>query len=499
MATVSPVNLPTGRRLVLPPALVPALMPAALAGALLLAAPALAGETGTAGITLGAEQLEAQQLTIYQNGSGLISERYRFQHPAGIMTLRLRQAPAALEPRSLQAVFDHDDIRLREQRLLEDLLTPRRLTEAAVGGPVTLAFTATGGGERQVSGTLLSAREGIVVRTADGILIQPEARLILPITAIPAASGPSLEWEVEAESRGTAVMDLTYLIGGLGWSADYVVTLGPSGDRADLTVWVTVENSNEIGYQGAALNLVAGAVRRVAPARSRQPRLMQTEAMSSRNFEESGFAQQKVGEVHLYQLGRQVDLPRHSVRQFILDAATAVPVRHRHVVSAGNMFLHSRGPGGEPRRVPVEARLEFTNATADGLGRPLPAGIARIFSAPPGEGRVFLGEDRLPATAVDESVSLVSGHSFDLVAERTQTDFQKRPGQRLKYEAAFRYDLRNRGSEGTEIDIRESIPGDWKLLESSHESSRPDAATLAFRVVVPAGREVSVSYRVKVD
>ena len=53
-------------------------------------------------------------MTIYQNGSGLVTERYRFEHPAGTMTLRLLQAPAALEPRSLQAVFDHDDIHLRE-------------------------------------------------------------------------------------------------------------------------------------------------------------------------------------------------------------------------------------------------------------------------------------------------------------------------------------------------------------------------------------------------
>jgi hypothetical protein len=490
MATAARVSLLTRRRTG---------MAAALAVAWMLAAPVPAAAGEAAAITLDADHRQGQQLTIYQNGSGLVTERYRFEHPAGTMTLRLLQAPAALEPRSLQAVFDHGDIHLREQRLLEDLLTPRRLTEAAVGGPVTLVFTTPDGGERQVAGTLLSAREGIVVGTAGGILIQPDARLILPVTAMPAATGPALEWEVEARGRGTAVMDLTYLTGGLGWSADYVVTLNAAGDRADLTVWVTVENSNEIGYQGAELNLIAGEVRRVAPAPRRQARLMQTEAMSSRAFEEPGFAQEAVGDVHLYRLGRQVDLPRHSVRQFILDEAAAVPVRRRHVVGAGNVFLYSRGPGGEPRRVPVEARLEFVNTTTGGLGRPLPAGIARIFSTSSGEGKVFLGEDRLRATAVDERVSLISGHSFDLVAERTQTDFAKLPGRRLKYEAAFRYDLRNRGSEDAEIDIRENIPGDWKLLESSHDSTQPDAATLAFRVAVPAGGEVAVSYRVRVD
>jgi hypothetical protein len=473
--------------------------PAALAGALLLAAPAGSAEGDLSSITLDAAGREVQELTIYQNGRGLVTERYRFQHPAGTMTLQLLQAPAALEPRSLQAGFDQQDIHLLEQRPLVDLFTPRRLTEAAVGGPVTLVFPDPEEGERRVEGTLLSASEGIVVRTADGILIQPDARLLLPLTADAGQPVAALEWQAEAGGRGTAVMDVAYLTGGLGWSADYVVTLGPSDDQADLTVWVTVENSNEVGYHDAQLNLIAGEVRQVTAVYPAQGRLMQAEAMSSRAQAAPEFDQQAVGDVHRYRLDRKIDLPPHGVRQFVLHEAASVPVSRRHVVSAGNMFLQNRSPGGEPRRVPVEARLEFTNTPGDGLGRPFPAGIARLFSTSMEEGRVFLGDDRLPATATGEKVSLVTGHSFDLVAERTQTDFQKLPGQRLRYEAAFKYTLRNRGAENAEIDIRDNIPGDWKLLESSLDASRPDAATLAFNVQVPAGGEVVVTYRIKVD
>jgi hypothetical protein len=450
-------------------------------------------------LTLNSEHLQSQELTVYQNGHGLVSESYRFKYTSGTMTLHLPQTPDAMNPRSLQAAFSATDIHLLEQRPQGDMLTPRRLTEAAVGGPVTLVFANADGSERLVKGTLLSAREGIVVSTAEGILIQPQGTLRLPSHSESAGSSDGLEWLVEADEGGTAVMDIAYLTGGLGWSADYVVTLAPEKDRASVTVWVSVENNNEVSYQAAHLNLVAGDVRQVTSAPRVRGRLMEAEAMSSRAAPEQDFAQQAVGDVHHYRLDRKIDLPRHGMRQFILDEAASVPVRRRHVVSAGNMFLQNRGPGGQPRRMQVETRLEFTNKKGEGPGRPLPSGVARIFSASEKTGPVFLGEDHLPATAVNEQVSLLTGHSFDLVAERTQTDFQQKTGQRLRYEAAFKYELRNRGEEDVEIDIRDRIPGDWTLLESSMESSRPDSRTLAFRVPVPAGGVVAVSYRIKVD
>ena len=83
--------------------------------------------------------------------------------------------------------------------------------------------------------------------------------------------------------------------------------------------------------------------------------------------------------------------------------------------------------------------------------------------------------------------------------DRVVADTQRALSQRRPlYEAAFRYDLRNRSNEEAEIHIRDRIPGDWKLLDSSAESSRPDASTLAFRIKVPAGGEAVISYRVRV-
>ena len=64
MATLSPVNLPAGRRLAPPSARAAALVPAALAAALILAVPGLAGGADSTTIALDAEHRQRQQRTI---------------------------------------------------------------------------------------------------------------------------------------------------------------------------------------------------------------------------------------------------------------------------------------------------------------------------------------------------------------------------------------------------------------------------------------------------
>ncbi|MCZ6833277.1 MAG: hypothetical protein O7F11_05985, partial [Acidobacteria bacterium] len=381
------------------------------------------------GRSLSSGDREGLHLTLYQDNRGLVRESYRFHHPAGRSLLRLDRVPAAMEPRSVQATFNEAGIRLLEQRHEHDLLTPRRLLETALGKPVVLVFSTADGGERRLPATLLSARDGIVVRAGDEILVNPEAQLVFPGLPAGVVPRPAVVWEIEAARPGDALLELSYITGGQNWSTDYVASLDADGRMLDLTVWVTVENNTEVPYENAGLALVAGEVHRAAPARGKLM-AMESDAMMSRAVAGPAFTSEKAMDFHLYRLGRQVDLPAYSSRQFVLHQAMSVPVHRRHVVSAGSQFLQRRGPAGDPARLPVQSRLEFVNAGDHGLGLPLPAGIARVFQDQADGGRVFLGSDRLPGTADGETISLIMGNSFDLVAERTQTDYQQQPGAR---------------------------------------------------------------------
>jgi hypothetical protein len=474
--------------------------PAVLAG-LMLAAPGLAAGTPGGILESGPETRTEMALTVYNSDLALVREARRLDLPAGRIGLRLAGVPDEIEARSVQVEFTgRSGVRVLEQNLLSDLITPRRVLELQVGKPVTLIFDDGDGQERRVEATLLSTHGGLVFRAGDEVLLDPDARVAVPGLPADLLPRPLLEWQLDVRRAGEREIRTRYLTRGLSWSADYVATLDEDSGRLRLGAWVTVENRTQTSFDEAALQLVAGDVHRVAPG----PQVL------GRNFQDAvameavaappprQFQQQALGDYHLYVLERPASLGARSSKQIALRDAGRVPFTRHYVITSGPRYIISRRPGGDPQPRPVEVRVEFANSDEAGLGAPLPAGTVRLY-APPADGGgepLFVGEDRVPHTAVDETVSLTAGRSFDLVAERLQTDHQDR---RRGFEAAFEIRLRNRSAEGARIQVRETVPGDWTVLESSHPFEKRDVSTIQFDMDVPAGAEVVLTYRVRVS
>lgn len=290
--------------------------------------------------------------------------------------------------------------------------------------------------------------------------------------------------EVQAPTPGERVLELNYLTGGLSWHADYVGRLAADGRTLTLVARATLSNQSGSDYRQARVGLLAGKVHHEEEeyrAYSRRMVLADTAAPAP--------SRQAIGDHHLYQLADTVDLPDGQVRHLQLFTADQVPVRHQYRVD-GEEAYYRRGFGREPQRLKVTSWLLTTNQAENHLGQPLPAGIVRFY-APDQQGRLrFLGADQLPPTPVGEKIRLQLGEAFDLTAHRVQTGFAKLPAPppyRNLFESSHRLELKNGGQEPKEVVIREPIPGDWKITQASHPHQRPDARHAEWRVQVPAG------------
>ncbi len=60
----------------------------------------------------------------------------------------------------------------------------------------------------------------------------------------------------------TQTVTLSYLARGFDWAADYTASLSADGTRLDLGAWVTLANSNSVGFPSAHTQVVAGRVNR---------------------------------------------------------------------------------------------------------------------------------------------------------------------------------------------------------------------------------------------
>ena len=111
----------------------------------------------------------------------------------------------------------------------------------------------------------------------------------------------------------------------------------------------------------------------------------------------------------------------------------------------GDGRFYRRPYGSAAKRVPVVVFINFDNIGSNKLGRPLPAGIIRLYKEDADGSYQFIGEDRIVHTPRKETVKLRVGEAFDVVAERTQTEFRKvSPKQ---HESAWKITLKNRKKE----------------------------------------------------
>jgi hypothetical protein len=435
----------------------------------------------------------ALAVTVYNQNLALVRETRSLKlDRTGVASLRFMDVPSQINPRTVHVQpLAAGGPSVLEQNYEYDLISPEKLMEKYVGRDVEIVEQANDLTSRTVKATLLSTNGGPVYRIGDRIVLGQGGKVTLPDLPAELVARPTLTWTLNVQKAGASPAEVSYLTDGMNWSADYVAVVDADDKKAGLSGWVTIDNHSGASFKDATLKLVAGDVRRIQPERlmdyEAQRRVMSMKAAAPQFQEESFF------EYHLYTLDRPTTVKDNQTKQLSLFSAPSVPVTKRLLLTGNSgSFRNALGTGLQSEKVAVV--LEVVNAEASGLGIPLPKGTVRVYKKDRGGAEQFVGEDAIDHTPKDETIRLHVGDAFDVVAERSQTDFKViSPRQN---ESAWTISLRNRKDEDIVVTVREPMGGDWTLLSSSLPGKKVDQQTLEFDVPVAKGKEVKLTYRV---
>ena len=423
----------------------------------------------------------APAVTIYTHDLGFVRESRSLALDGARDTVRLEGVPERVDFPSVRLVPAESGLRVTRLAYRYDVASGDALVDRARGSRVRISSK----GDRVTEGMLVSSDGGwLVVKADDGSLtsvsrdVVETVRLSTPPAGL--ALRPSLEAVIEGGRKGRADAELSYLTGGLSWSAEHVLVR--RGESA--ATWrtdVTVDNQTGVSYESAALKLVAGEPRRTGRP-SPMPRAMEMKALSVGDAA-GEMTEQSFADYHLYTLSRPSTLRDHESQSLVMHEPREVKVAPRYFYR-----------GGDPRG--VTSQIELKNETAAGLGVPLPAGRVRFYEPDAGGALQFTGETTINHTAEGEKLTLDVGQAFDLVAERREL-YNKRITDRER-EYSVEIKLRNRKKTNVSIVVQEGVGGDAEVLKKTHEFTRKDANTIEFKVAVPAGKEVVVRYTARV-
>ena len=446
------------------------------------------------------ESREAVSLTVYNGGFAVVREVRPLVLQRGVQALRFEGVPSQIDPTSLSLVSltDPGALSVLEQNYQYNLIGTNSVLDAAVGQRIRLVRDL---GDRIVTeeGVLLSQpNQGRIVRLDDGrVLINPAGTIELLTLPEGLLSRPSLLWRLASERAGEQRVEARYLTNGVTWKADYVAVVNESETAVDVTGWVTLTNESGASYPEAALQLIAGDVRRVQPPR---PQMMYDAVVEEVQMARAAAPPQQEAffEYHLYTFPNPTTIEENETKQLELLSAADVGTRRRLVLDgSGQYFPFYRrgrpGTGGATNEVSAAVVLEVENAEANNMGMPLPAGTVRVYKSDRRGNLQFLGEDRIDHTPRNETVRLYIGDAFDVVG--TRREVENRRINNTTREITVEVEVRNRKETAAEVDVVERVFwGDWQILQSTHEHERIDSRTAQFTVTLGPDETETIRY-----
>lgn len=450
-------------------------------------------------VKVGLEGQTGVGLTIYNNDLALVRDSRRLNVVKGENRLAFIDVSAQIQPET--ASIEGGKFTVLEQNFDFDLLSPQKLLEKAVGQSVRVYRDNPATGEETTeTGTVLAANGGVVLQVGDKIEVMSGSqsfprRIVFDQVPANLRARPTLSMTVDAAKKGVQDVTLNYLTGGVGWKADYVANLSADEKSVSLQGWVTLTNQSGTAYRDAMVQLVAGEPNRVEPALrgSRDRRVMYAAKPESAVAEESLF------EYHLYTLPRRTTVAENQTKQVAFIEAPEIKVRK--VLESRGQWHYYHGRYVEVRREPVSAYVTFDNKKADGLGKPLPKGIMRVYKQDSRGLAQFIGEDRIDHTPKNENVRLSLGRSFDVTVRRKQTNFEQTPrrdkGERVvDYRTSHEITIKNAKDATLEVIVIEPMGGDWEILRENLPHKKESAAEARWTVKVPAKGEATLTYTV---
>ncbi|HMD53799.1 MAG TPA: hypothetical protein VKJ65_04535 [Phycisphaerae bacterium] len=257
--------------------------------------------------------------------------------------------------------------------------------------------------------------------------------------------------------------------------------------------------------RNAQLKLIAGEVNRVQPPRP----IMYNMAVAEAAGGAPTFQEKKFFEYHMYTLPRLVTIPQNATQQIALfPTRSDVNVEKVLVYSGQDMspwWSYSDQPDLSPFSGITTAKSEagvyirFMNNKDNSLGIPLPAGKIRLYQQDPADGALeFIGEDLLDNTPRDEMVSVKVGNAFDVMGQRTQTDFHVDTTAQTATES-YSIVINNHGDAAVHVEVPQYLWrwSNWQITAKSDDFNKLDSRTIEFSMDVPANGKKEITYTVE--
>lgn len=447
-------------------------------------------------------------------GYAIVRQTRTISLPKKESIINFTDVAALIDPTTVQfkSITDPKGTKVVEQDYQFDLVSQQKLIEKYIDKQISVEKQ-VGDKTTTLEGTLLSSQGGLTLKAADGSIKAVNGYSGINFPQLPGGliTRPTLVWDIITGTIGEQKAEVSYETKGITWWADYNLVFREGKDAnsgtVDFSSWVSIINQTGATFNDAKLKLIAGDVERAQVAGANVGRMMAKEAMMDMAAPAApAFAEKTFFEYHMYTLNRDVSLPDNSTKQLeLIPAVTDVPVEKMLIYNGQQAQYWNNGGiytdqayGVDTGNTKVDVFLKLQNKKEVGMGVALPAGRIRVNQRDEDGSLEFIGESIIDHTPRNEDVVIKLGSAFDVVGERTQTNYVLDTNKRFAIED-IQIKIRNQKKQSVKVKVVENLyrATGWQILESNPPHKKESAHQISFMADVDPEKEQIIRYRVK--
>ena len=433
-----------------------------------------------------ASALQAEDwITIYNDDLSLVRSNFELTLQEGRQDYNFDDITSRIESESVIVQSLKGGIRVAEQNYEYDLAGKPQILNKYIDKEVELLTKDAS----RVRGTLKffdGSSYGVLESGTNRLLVVADSETqIIQLAELPSNfyTKPTLHWSLIADTPGKHPVQLTYLSGGFSWD----VTYNSVWDERNLAVnsWVTINNTSGRAFNDVNLKLIAGDINKVQDQYYKY-REMYADTMAAMeggaapSFEEKAFH-----DFHMYTLDQKVSFANNQTKQIAL-----YPTQNVQADAKYEYYTWSSG---------VNSVIKFKNTEENGIGKPLPKGVIKVYKQDSDGNLEFIGEDSIQHTSRTEEVSINTGKAFDLVGSTLVRDQQEI--SRNISERTIQITLRNNSTQAKVINVVHQLGGNSRIIMvlDNHKYSLDANNKATFEIPVQADGQVILTFRERTE
>ena len=243
-------------------------------------------------------------------------------------------------------------------------------------------------------------------------------------------------------------------------------------------------NNSGVTYENAQLKLMAGDVNLIQPTKLAIYALEEKAAAKDKSDVDLSFQEKSFFEYHLYTLGRPTTLRNAETKQIDLVSGSGVKLTRTYV--------YDPSINGTAAQVVSEVK----NTQVNGLGKPLPKGIIRLYAPGPDGEDTYVSQATIDHTPLNEKLRLGWGFAFDIACTNTATD-QKHSD--TDHHISGQYSLRNHKDYDATITAIVRVPNTTRKFDCNRPWHIREVGWIEIQVPLKADTEETVTFSYDYD